>query len=291
MYGRNSSSSEPMNGILYYCAGWRALRALDVSLWSLRRYYEGPIHVFTDGLNTNISKREQWFNVTISTLNCSGVLRYDIPEEQKYKYYHRTAKPHAIRSSPFDKTLFIDVDTLVLTDPSVLFCYPLGFTIVVDDDHHPIRVCSEHKVGEWSRRRLDKLATTGWVNRHMVEVVYDYNLPLINTGVLVVERNHPFLLPWSILSGNGAPLDVDDQYAALMLLPEFRSDIKWLDYRWNAVPGLSGKWTHDDKRIRHYVAQSYLGSGQWKKARKDMIMDLRSTHENFSYNYDLQRRG
>ncbi len=98
-------------GIVYYNKGTKCMIRLLVSLYTLRKVYRGDIKILHEG------KLPEWFIAVARKLKTGFV---EIPEAECGKY-HLLQKTRLHKWSPFDTSLFIDSDTVVLEDPSELF--------------------------------------------------------------------------------------------------------------------------------------------------------------------------
>lgn len=269
-----------MNGVIYYIANDHLIEPLSVSVWTLRKYYSGPITVFT---TPNLLKDIPFFNVVnnpgveIQTLPNIDDLEKRLPHynQKTWKYQHRIAKIIALLCSPYSKSLWLDADTLIQSPIDELFQYDLAFTKICDDNLCDIKINDGHKVAVWTKNKLKKIGSYNWVFRMYVQEAFDQNIPLVNTGVVVITKNHPMLIPWSLIGGVGAEYGVGDQYAAIALLHRY-PDTMLLDHKWNAVRGLSGKWNNNDKHIRHYTTRSWYGSGNWKTALRALNRGIKT---------------
>ena len=97
-------------GIIYFNVGTGCLVRILVSLFSLRKHYNGPVSLLHDGdLPEWVKVELKWLNADIVKLPAPKAKRALVRKSQLWRY------------TPYRTTLFFDADTLILADPSPLF--------------------------------------------------------------------------------------------------------------------------------------------------------------------------
>jgi len=193
-----------MAGVIYYNIGRKCRARLLVSLSSLRQHYSGPVTVLLEG------PQDRWFRDAIRRLgaadrdiNASGE-RALVRKAQLWKY------------SPYDASLFLDADTIVLADPSALFgeIERHGFVVY----HFAGWQTTGNKIGKRIRAwgavlppdRIDAALAFG---------------PAVNTGVFGFRRDAEILPAWEILTRRGwahnCTRRLVDELACQCLLPRY----------------------------------------------------------------------
>lgn len=199
-----------MSGVIYYNKGRKCLVRLLVSAWSLRRHYAGPACVLWEG-----DPPPDWVRSECERLNLD--LREFTPVENVRPLVR---KAELWRYSPYQTTLFLDADTLVLADPSPLFAeIEAGdFMTYHFNDWRT-------DAGRVSRRIRGWLPACGQAR---VDAALAYG-PAVNTGVHGYRLDSPFLPVWEKLTREGFDLGCTqrlvDELAAQMLLPDFNCRI------------------------------------------------------------------
>jgi len=98
------------SGVIYYNRGISCVVRLIVSIKSLRQYYSGPITVLLEDANiSNLQDFLDKYHVDIFHVD---------PEKLDNSYVRKIA---ISKLSPYDKTVFIDADTLIVGNIDELF--------------------------------------------------------------------------------------------------------------------------------------------------------------------------
>ena len=237
----------PQDGVIYLTVGSKHLVHIVVSLMTLREHYKGPIAVLSG--DDNFEKHaldDRWGDLE--------VIRF---EYQNTNPYH--AKTSMYELSPFERTVFLDADTIVVgkfsellpeTDEEVKFTQFADWTT-----HHPER--------RGKRRISGRISGNGWPELLPTQVAYqlEHPYPAINTGTLGFSRgSHRFMKRWKDVTTKQFELSrqredvsafISDEIAAQLLAFEYPHRV--LDSRWNASPVYwpGGWWSAQDVRIWH----------------------------------------
>ena len=210
-------------GIIYYNRGEKCLIRLAVSLYTLRRHYDGAVTVIYEGI------APVWLLELLTTLSVDIVY---IPPEASVDYA-LLQKTRLWRWSPYDTTLYIDLDTVIMQDPSELFD-------IIEDKGFAVT-----KFADWkSDGHLVGCRTSAWlplVGQRIIDEALSYG-PATNTAVFGFVRGHPLLAAWDTLATQGWDDIVNnpkseilnrtlDESACQVLGPQF--DIGLIDERWN----------------------------------------------------------
>lgn len=253
-----------VKGVLFYLvagdgggrSGQHAIQ-FPVALMTLRAWWAGPVHVV-----------------------CGDSFAYEILGEIS-KGYHGTGtltyshepKPDGVRCygmkanlavwSPFEKSAFLDTDTVVVGDFAPVF--PLDGESMVFTSFSDWRANSRRMWGrlkKWS----DKFPTL--VNCAAARK----DLPAINTGVMGIPRNSVFTRPWQAMCKAKPNEFIADETAANLLLASV-SSCRVIDDRYNLSPKL-GLHT-EDPRIWHGHGRKFLvhpkGQAIWLPFARECI--------------------
>ena len=169
---------EKSNGIIFYNCGTKCIIRAIVCLYSLRKYYNGDVTFFIEEGTTPIEFDEvcKFFNVNIIKLPndpLTGAL---------------IKKTKALWDSPYEKTLWIDADTIIVDKIDKMFACL--------DNSHSFAVphfCSWYSDGNKLRARIKKFE--GIVSDEVLKEALNH-YPAINTGVFSYKKQTRFLKDW-----------------------------------------------------------------------------------------------
>jgi hypothetical protein len=228
---------ENYKGVLYYNRGNKCAVRLLLSLYTLRGVYSGNVTVVCEG------QQPEGFKTALEAMQADTV---DIPETGQYPL---CTKPTLHKHSPYELTMFLDADTIILNPIDVYFTYIAEFGFVVG--------CFDNwkTNGKQIKRRI-----MGWEKAvpQMILPALNYG-SAINTGIVGWKRNDPALKRWHDVCQLGYAQNcttrVVDELAAQMILPEVKH--KLVGAEW----GVSGKFgkINNDTKIVHYHGNKHVG--------------------------------
>ena len=96
------------SGVVYVCCGSDWPKVLQCSLVTLRKYYAGPVTVFTDDATKDLEDVCFWQDAELVEV------KVDSPNPH---YASRHIKTRIMELCPYPLGLFIDADTVILCDP------------------------------------------------------------------------------------------------------------------------------------------------------------------------------
>lgn len=210
-------------GIVYLFSGVGFAERIVVSIHSLRRHYAGPIAVMaTDD-------------------DCEGVVRRLSPlaveciRVDKAAYRRNAAyatKPRLPVSSPFERSLFIDGDTIIVNDPSPLVDELTGQVELVITNFG-----GWHSQGGRMSKRIKAWRGLSPGIDGLVADQLSRQWPAINTGVFAWRKGWQYARIWTGVTETGSPRHMADELAmqlcqSLMETESFRV----VDDRWNCSP-------------------------------------------------------
>jgi len=143
------------------------------------------------------------------------------------------AKPEAMLQTPYDATVWVDLDTLILRSLGPLFddCEETGLAAVRESEANETL---QHKIG-----------------------FHFHKGPLYNTGVMSFKKNHPILKKWAAASLTDSSQYHGDQ--DLLCHLAYQENVKFKEvspiYNWRPI---TGEPIPDDVAILHYS-----GSGKY----------------------------
>lgn len=237
------------SGVMYFNHGEKCLCRLAVSIFSLRKHYKGPVALVQESEQTLAKWVKQFcaeYNVQIVGIesgNGYGLLR----------------KAGAWRFSPFDKTMFIDSDTVILGDVS-------EFLKMIDGS------CVVTKFSTWgtsSGRMARRIKAWECVDRSLIQDALKYG-HAINTGVMGWVKGSELLPQYEKLTAKGSLSGVAkktlDEIAMQLLVPKHKHVLA--EEKWNS----SCVYGVQSPIIIHYHGQ--------KHCRKNAAGDIWKQHFN-----------
>jgi hypothetical protein len=217
-------------GVLYLICGPKVAERLVVSVWSLRRFWDGSITVLcsTDAERDLLAPMAADLNVELQ--------RIDV-EDSPHKAYLAKSRLHDW--TPYDDNVFIDADTLVVGEIDELFGYPL--TLTPNSDW----VTTGKRMRRWLKQwyTLDNPAIDALVDAQLGKAY-----PAINIGVFGFQKDNPNLADWHWLTQQFPEAPLPEQIAMQLLI----STIKYhrADQRFNRLAVIGH--AVDDIRIWHF---------------------------------------
>lgn len=237
--------------VYYLLTGASHAARLVVSLWSLRRFYAGPVTICT-------------------TLPESHLIGARCADDPQLRVEHRTlphpdlrrnasyaAKAALPRSVPDPGGVYLDADTLVAGDPAPLF------DALSDAPFVATRFADWRASGRRVRKRVEAwrpLAARTADPREFDRLIDDAirPRPAVNSGVFGWRRGAELLDPWENLTRLGHRRFICDEVALQILL--HRHPHRLLDCRFNCSPTYAGDTR--DVRVWHFHGGSHLKAGR-----------------------------
>lgn len=212
------------DGFAYMLVGDKHSVQLVVSLYSLRSYWRGPVALIVgDDAALNVARLCQ----LDARLGPIQVVTWEAPRGGGKGLQHAN-KTYIGELTPFDRTAFLDADTLITGDPTDLF--PRAGS----DEIRLTRFANW-----WSHERPVRGRVEGYrkLCPALVDRVQTQSFPAINTGTFGIStRSTDYLLTWAHYSRT-LPIFMSDELVAQIIFPDFPHTI--LDERWNASPVFS----------------------------------------------------
>lgn len=233
----------PSRGVVYFLRDISHLERFAVSIFSLRSHYHGPVCVVAEGMvQGHLPSLAKVFNFSVVAAANSTNRTY-------------AAKVASLQLTPFEQTLFLDADTLVLAPIDPIFNY-LSDSEFVFTGHNGWK---NDRIG---KKRLDVWRGTGLVPESMLDDALAY--PFINIGVFAFRRNSPFLPRWLEISVRGEELGlgISDELAAQIFLPTLNATViddcwNWSGQHRNTIEGANIIHYHGNAHIRGPLAETY----------------------------------
>ncbi|MFW5794619.1 MAG: hypothetical protein ACOCV1_03955 [Bacillota bacterium] len=240
-------------GVIYYNRGTKCMIRLLVSLHSLRKQWDGSVSIICSG------EQQNWFIREIKNMDA------DIIDMPFYEGANSLAlKSKLWRYSPYDLTMFLDADTIILNSIDEYFNYIDKYDFVTG------------KFSNWKTTGgIISSRIKAWkvIAPELIEPALNYG-DAINTGVNGWKRGASLLPEWEELSKKGqeekCTTRVLDEIACQILLPKhkhFLADTKW---------GESIKYGNynDETIIIHYHGNKHAGDREANHVWKIMYNEL-----------------
>jgi len=225
-----------MKGVVYYLVGRKHWPHFAVSLMTLREHYDGRVFVFCGDKESLDMAGEVADSVCDISRSHSG------SRNQAY-----SMKPSVCQSAPYEETIFLDADTLIVGEIDNVF--PRGLSSVV-----LTRFSDWVTTGRMMSGRLERWRDVDPVR---VSVAVKYSYPAVNTGVVGFFRASRFLKEWRELTDRGNGRFIADEISAQLLVPDFRDELSMLSDAYNASP-VHRKSALGQVKIWHGHGQKFL---------------------------------
>jgi len=221
-------------GVIYYNRGLKCIVRLIVSMWSLKRFYDGPITLFWEG---DAPKG------LIEDLRAK--LGVDVVFDSNPKLATLLRKIEISKKAPYDVNVYIDADTVVLGKIDELF------DMASDCDLVATHFAGWRSDGGTIARRIRGYAS---VRPEYIEDAVKYG-PAVNTGIYAWGRGTAIFDEWLWLAQQGENMGmyIPDEVACQVLLPKYKCKVAPLKFNVSVKhdPGT------EDKRIIHYHGRKH----------------------------------
>jgi len=192
---------------------------LCVSLWSLRKHYDGPVTIIANEATEDVVRK-------IADGLDADVKMVEV--DQHRKNGHFLDKPKMPEWSPYDQTVFLDCDTLIVAPINDLF---------VSLDANPLFVT---QFSDWRsdgrkiRNRVLGLRKKSPLIDHLVDLQEQKPCAALNTGVVGWNRNAEGVLWWRAIVEALGPIWIADELAMQVVFDLVPHEL--LGRRYNCSP-------------------------------------------------------
>jgi hypothetical protein len=240
-------------GVIYYNVGESCVVRLLVSIYSLKRHYNGPITIISEGVESDAlcSKVAQTMNVT---------LKHAIFDTNGPKNHPFLAKTKINQVAPYDYNVFIDADTLVVGRIDELF-NTAQFTITRMAEWSTNGTKISHRIKNWSNICPD-----------LIEPALNYK-KAINTGIFAFVRDATIFNEWYGLTLKNRDTFIPDEISCQLLLPKHSHNLLDCRFNWSCKYGPD----IDDIRIIHFHGRKHCRPGlpfnadKWVKVYNEVV--------------------
>ena len=236
-------------GIIYLLTNPQLAARLVVSIYSLRRWYSGPITLFTT--------RPESHNIGAL---CAEDQRLGIDHCRMHEsngkghlsaYLTKTTLP---RRGPYDVNVFLDADTLIWSSIDELLYAAQSVPLVVTGFCAGSTTCEPVKSRLMKWRKIRKEADRSYELRHRLKELLSTPFSAVNAGVFAFRRNADFAKRWIDLATLGRALPLPDEIALQIML--FEIEHMFLGYQYNCHPSFFDEQI--GARIWHFAGRTHL---------------------------------
>lgn len=236
-------------GVLYLISGDRHVNVLAVSIYSLRHVgFRLPIHIavgddYPEPMVEMMAKDARLGPITWA--------RWDKPSLHRNDKYRQKCFMDGL--SPFDKTVYLDADTLVRGSLKPLF------------EFSPDRAVTLTQFSDWNsngRKIPNRIRPWNDVANADVQEMLARAYPAINTGIIAFDKSsgsQKFFQEWRELTAKKIVFICDELSAQLIF---WRHACRVVDDRWNASPIHSNR---TDAIIWHGHGSKFIKREQGRK--------------------------
>lgn len=221
-------------GVIFYNKGTKCIVRLILCINSLRRHYQGPITVFIEG--------NQPEHLTDDLAKQFGV---DFIYDENPKSATLVRKIEISQKSPYDATLFIDADMLVLGDISEFLDAAPRYDLVAS------HFTDWKSDGGTIVRRIKRFEP---LKPDYIQKAINFG-PAINTGIYAFPKNSPIWKEWweTATWGEEKGIYIPDEVAVQVIAPQYKVHVLPSKYNVSVVYG-----NHiSDKRVIHFHGRKH----------------------------------
>jgi len=258
-----------MNGVVYYVSGMSYLEPLYVSVWSLRQYYTGLVCVFATSDVYCIVK--EGLEDLVDTQLIADAQDTDPTRRDKPTVFQCVNKCFAASQSPFDKTVFLDCDTLIESNIDELFQPDIVLTTTYVGGK-PTTLNGQSPNALRVLDKLNRIRENSCILRPLIHRTFEVDPPLVNVGVFTVSNRTTFMREWLYLSMVCAQWNIWEEMAAIAMMGDWIRKVTFFGSEWNAARKISDEWAKP-KKIRHFIQHSWSQSRAWRIAKRRMLKD------------------
>jgi len=231
-------------GVVYLISGNKHAVVLVVSIASLRAFWDGPITVVgTDTAGRELADKLQGD----SRLGVESV-RMSHGERRRNSGYVNKTRLHQVID--YDKTVFLDADTLVVGEIDEVFPRNDEMVLTTWGGWNTMGKIMSGRVSKWKKAEPE-------LTQRMLGIPW----PAINTGVMGWSRETEMVRDWESVTTKNVSF-MCDELAAQIMYPDY--PVRLLSDRWNCSPlyGLE----KSDARVWHFHGKKHLhpkSAGIW----------------------------
>lgn len=200
--------------VIYFNSGTKCILRLVVSIHSLRKHYDGPITIFSDG-NESTSLLKKVFDIEQFSVHKVYVQNVDFPIELEGKnnvYLKKTSLNNYVTN---DLNVFIDADTIVRSNIDELFELTNEHDFVVPQFYN------------WTTKtRSIAKRINGWSQYYpdLIEDALNYG-KAVNCGVFAFKKDTDFIKNWCQAIIPGRNNFIPDETGMQVILHKYKHHV------------------------------------------------------------------
>lgn len=257
------------NGIIYLNAGKKMLPRLVVSICSLQKYYSGSICILSMG--------EDSHDICSNICKSLNIEFIKVDKNLNCKHYYWFEKSRIHLYTPYNNSIFIDSDTLIVNNFNELF---------EEIDKHDFIV---PQFSNWisSGRKISKrLKSWNHIDPGLVKQTIDSGFPSVNVGVYGFKKTAEFMQHWFDFTIQNPTAPLPEEASCHLLLQKYKGTIISSKYNCSCKHDdpttLDTKIIHyhgrkhclcDEKNNPKYNAEYWIGT--WKEVFENNICDIK----------------
>ncbi len=234
-------------GFLFLNVGTKYDDRLIVAVGSLRDFHSEPVHIMTDTYDNRGAKE------CIRRFNDVSIGIVSIPKKRNAAYVFKSSM---WRHTPWDRTVFMDADTLTVGTVNELWTDEIILTTF----------------GDWNTSGSiigGRIRAWESICPDIVKKAFEKPWAAINTGVVGFERDAPILREWENLTAKKGGFICDEVAANLLYI---KYELPTVDDRFNASPRFAAA-NANTVRCWHGHGSKHLESAMgiaWKKKAEEL---------------------
>jgi hypothetical protein len=259
-----------MKRVIYLLSGPSHAPNLVCSLISLRKYFDGPVTIFTWYESRQIVHRI----CSDPYLNADYIHREPTYRGHSDTYVDKTRLIQSFEND--DDVLFLDADTIINGSLSLLFASIAKYGFVAAQFNDWV------STGKIISGRINTLRAFPEIDKDLISKVTSHTYPSVNSGIFGAKPESPVLPLWYEYTYAARSTFIPDEKTLHVVMPKFTASGEMIvvDGRWNCSPiyqpvGLSD----NDVRIWHFHGDSNLrpdnkserGWEMWKPAFRNAM--------------------
>ena len=197
------NESKEHKGVIYYNIGFGSFVRLAVSLVSCRRVYSGPLTVLCDSISFQDCYKLKELVPNLDVL--------EIPHTHSPRSV-LLGKCRLAEYTPYETSIFIDADTVVLNDFTDLFNWieRYDFAVAEFSNWRTIQRRIARRIKDWAVIYPEK-----------IEAALE-DRPAINTGTFGFKKTSELMRDWYGIAEKGRAFFIPDETACQLILPEYK---------------------------------------------------------------------
>lgn len=248
------------NGIIYLNAGRKMLPRLLVSAHSLQKHYDGPISIISIGQESH--------PICLTICKNLGINLVQVEQNLTCRHYYWFEKSRTHLYTPYDNTIFIDSDTLVVNNIDELF----------DEIDQNDFIVPQFSNWLSSGSRISKrLRSWNHIDEKLVKQTIESKMPSVNVGVYGFKKTSELMKYWFDFTIQNPSAPLPEETSCHLLLQKYKGKIISNKYNCSCKhdnPRL------DDVKIIHYHGRKHcrfkngeplFNSDLWIKAWKEIF--------------------